>query len=229
MLYGSGINVATLLGLPSRERPGNPGNVSGKLSILNNQISISEAADQGMGILIVSVGDPEKPVEVEISGNTIRNTTQKGIHVRQIGGRARIERNIVTTNVVYTGPAPSYVDGILCACSGSYLIAHNLISVADPNGAGIRIKGCSVGGATERANITDNDVFMAAEGAVLGVASAGIEIKGLARGTVVQRNRIRGRARIGLSVAIDKAGIPTGNTFDRNDQENFSSPLTEGR
>jgi len=228
-LYGSGINVATVLGLPNRERPGHPENVSGKLSILNNQISVSEAADEGMGILIVGVGDLEKPVEVEISGNTIRNTTQKGIHVRQIGGRARIERNIVTTNVVYTGPAPSYVDGILCACSGSYLIAHNLISVADPNGAGIRLKGCSLGGATERANITDNDVFMAAaEGAVLGVASAGIEIKGLARGTVVERNRIRGRARIGLSVAPDKAGNPTGNTFGRNDQENFSSPLTEG-
>ena len=135
-------------------------------------------------------------------------------------GRARIERNIVTTNVVYAGPAPSYVDGILCACSGSYRIAHNLISVADPNGAGIRIKGCSLGGATERANITDNDVFMAAaEGAVLGVGSVGIEIKGLARGTVVQRNRIRGRARIGLSVAPDKAGSPTGNTFDQNDEE----------
>ena len=95
--------------------------------------------------------------------------------------------------------------------------------MADPNGAGIRIKGCSAGGATERASITDNDVFMsAAEGAVLGVGSAGIEIKGLARGTVVQRNRIRGRARVGLSVAPDKAGNPTGNTFDRNDQENFT-------
>jgi hypothetical protein len=227
--YGFGIYVATLLGLPNRERPGHPENISGKLSILNNQISVSGAADEGMGIFIVSVGDQENPVDVDIAGNTIRNTTQKGIHVRQIGGRARIERNIVTTNTVYTGPAPSYVNGILCACSGSYLIAQNLISVADPNGAGIRIKGCSVGGATERANITDNDVFMAAaEGAVLGVASAGIEVKGLARGSVVQRNRIRGRARIGLSVAPDKAGNPTGNTFDRNDQENFSSPLTEG-
>ena len=230
MRYGFGIYVATLLGLPTPERPGNPENISGKLSILNNQISVSGAADEGMGIFIVSVGDLEKPVEVEISGNTIRNTTQKGINVRQIGGRARIERNIVTTSVVYAGPAPSYVNGILCACSGSYLIAHNLINVADPNGAGIRIKGCSgLGAATERASITDNDVSMAAaEGAVLGVASAGIEIKGLARGTVVQRNRIRGRARVGLSVAPDKAGNPTGNTFDRNDQEHFISPLTDG-
>jgi hypothetical protein len=227
--YGFGIYVATLLGLPNRERPGHPENISGKLSILNNQISVSGAADEGMGIFIVSVGDQENPVDVDIAGNTIRNTTQKGIHVRQIGGRARIERNIVTTNVLYAGPAPSYVNGILCACSGSYLIAQNLISVADPNGAGIRIKGCSIGGATERANITDNDVFMAAaEGAVLGVASAGIEIKGLARGTVVQRNRIRGRARVGLSVTPDRAGNPTGNTFDRNDQVHLISPLTEG-
>ena len=227
--FVSGIYVATLLGLPSRQRPGNPTNISGKLAILNNQISVSEAAEQSIGIMMVSVGVAEKPVEVEISGNTIRNTTQKGINVRQIGGRARIERNIVTTSVVYSGPALRFVAGIHCACSGSYLIAHNLVDVADRNGAGIQIKGCSVGGATESASITDNDVFMsAAEGAVLGVGSAGIEIKGLARGTVVQRNRIRGRARVGLSVAADRAGNPTGNTFDRNDQEHFISPQPEG-
>ena len=226
---GFGIYVATLFGLPNRERRGNPGNISGKLSILNNQISVSETADQGMGVFIVSVGNLEKPVEVEISGNTIRNATQKGINVWHIGGRARIEGNTVTTSVAYTGPAPNYATGIHCACSGSYLIARNLIRMADPNGVGIRIKGCSLGGAIERASITDNDVSMsAAEGAVLGVLSAGIEIKGLARGTVVQGNRIRGRARVGLLVAPDKAGNPTGNTFDRNDQENFSSPLTEG-
>jgi hypothetical protein len=227
--FGFGIYLATLLGEPSRKRPGAPENISGKLSILNNRIGVSETADEGMGIMIMVVGDRENPVDLEITGNTIGNTTQKGINLRQVAGRARIERNIINTNVVYTGPAPNYAAGVYCACSGSYLIAHNLINVADPNGAGIRIKGCSVGGATERANITDNDVFMAAaEGAVLGVGSAGIEIKGLARGAVVQRNRIRGRARIGLSLAPDKAGNPTGNTFDRNDQENFSSPLTEG-
>jgi hypothetical protein len=62
---------------------------------------------------------------------------------------------------------------------------------------------------------------------VLGIENAGIEIKGLMRGTVVQRNRIRGRARVALSVALDRAGNPTGNTFDRNRQVNFSSPLPE--
>jgi hypothetical protein len=95
-------------------------------------------------------------------------------------------RLAVNASVVYTGSDPNYVAGIHCACSGSYLIAHNVIDVADPNGAGIRIKGCSAGGATERASITDNDVSMsAAEGAVLGPGSAGIEIKGLARDTAV--------------------------------------------
>src|SRR6478672_7207899 len=78
--FVSGIYVATLLGLPSRQRPGNPTNVSGKLAILNNQISVSETAEQSIGIMIVSVGVSEKPVEVEISGNTIHNTTQKGIN-----------------------------------------------------------------------------------------------------------------------------------------------------
>jgi hypothetical protein len=227
--FGFGIYLATLLGEPSRKRPGNPENISGKLSILNNRISVSETADEGMGIMIMVVGDRDNPVDLDITGNTIRNISQKGINIRQVGGRARIERNIVTTTVVYRGSAPNYAAGVYCACSGSYLIAHNLIDVADPNGAGIRIKGCTVGGATEGASITDNDVSISApEGAVLGVGSAGIEIKGLARGTVVQRNRIRGRARVGLSVAPDKAGTPTGNTLDRNDRENFSSPLTEG-
>src|SRR6478672_1289500 len=80
MRFVAGIYVATLLGLPSRQRPGDPANISGKLAILNNQISVSETAEQSIGIMIVSVGVSEKPVEVEISGNTIHNTTQKGIN-----------------------------------------------------------------------------------------------------------------------------------------------------
>lgn len=227
--FGFGIYVATLLGEPTRQRRGSPERISGKLSILNNRIAISETADFGMGIMMMVVGVPENPVEVDIVANTIRNTSQKGINLRQIGGQARIERNIVTTNVVYAGPAPKYAAGVYCACSGSYVIAHNVIDLADPNGAGIQVKGCSVGGAIENARITDNDVSMsAAEAAVLGLGSAGIKIQGLARGTVVQRNRIRGRARAGMSVVPDRAGIPTGHTFDRNAQEHLISALSEG-
>ncbi len=227
---GYGIYVATLLGLPNRERPGQPENISGKLSILNNEISVSEEADPGMGVFIASVGTLENPVQVEISGNTIRNISQKSINVWQIGGTARIERNTLVSSVIYTGASINFATGIHCSCSGSYLIAHNVIQVADPNAAGIRIKGCAFGGATDGASITDNDISMSAdEDAVLGLGSSAIEIKGLARGTIVQRNRIRGRARAGLSIAPDKAGSPTGHTFDRNDQKNFRSTLTEGK
>jgi hypothetical protein len=226
--FGLGIYVSTVLGLPTPERPGNPGNVSGKLSILNNQIRLDVAADRGVGIMIVGVGNLEKPVEVYISGNTTRDSTLKGINLTQIGGRAHIERNNVSMSVVSARHMGN--SGIFCAGSGSYRIAYNLISVADPNAAGIRIRDYpELGAAIERATITDNDVTLSApEGAVLGAGSVGIEIKGLARGTVVQRNRIRGRARAGLSMAPAKAGNPTGSTFDRNDQEHFIPALADG-
>ena len=57
----------------------------------------------------------------------------------------------------------------------------------------------------------------APEGAIFGPASAGIEILGEARGNVVERNRIRGRARVALSVAPDSAGVPAGNMLAEND------------
>src|SRR5207248_986086 len=86
-----------------------------------------------------------------------------------------------------------------------------------------------LGAAIEHATITDNDVTMSApEGAVLGARSAGIEILGLARENIAQRNRIRGRARVGLSMASDSTGSPAGNTFDRNDHANLISPLADG-
>jgi hypothetical protein len=224
---GYGIYIATMLELPIRQRPANPQNISGKLTILNNRISVSEKAFS-MGIMIVGVGDRENPVDLDITGNTIRNLSEKGINIWLIGGRARIERNIVTTSDTPGRPAFDHVTGVFCACSGSYLVAHNLIKVGDPNGTGIRVKGCAVGGPTEGASVTDNDVWMSvADDAVLGAASAGIGIQGLARGTVVQRNRIRGRARVGLSVAPDKAGNPTGSTLDHNDREQLISVLPE--
>jgi hypothetical protein len=224
-----GIYVSTVLGLPSAERPGDPGNVSGKLSILNNRITTGGAADHGIGIMVVNVGNPEKPVDVDISGNTIRDANLKGINVTQIGGQARIERNTVNSSV-YTGRAGSFIAGIHCGGSGSYLIAHNRIDVADPNMAGIRIRGYpALGAAIERATITDNDVTMSApEGSVFGVGSAGIEIMGLARGAVVQRNRILGRARAGLSVAPDKTGNPSDNTLGQNDFRNLVSACSDG-
>jgi hypothetical protein len=105
MTLASGIHVASLLGLPTPDRPGKPANVYGKVSIVNNEISVNEAADHGVGIMVVSVGDAENPVEVDIAGNTVRNANQEGINVKYIGGHVRIERNIVTSTTVYSGPA----------------------------------------------------------------------------------------------------------------------------
>jgi hypothetical protein len=230
MTSGLGIYVTTVMGLPTPQRPGNPGNVSGRLSILNNQISGVGEARHGMGIMVVNVGTAGNPVDVEISGNTVRDSSLKGINVMQIGGQAHLDRNTVIAGTVPTGPARGVVGGIHCGGTGSYVVTHNVIEVADPNAAGIRVRGYpALGSAVERATITDNDVTMSApEGAVFGMGNAGIEILGLARGIVVQRNRIGGRARVGVSVASDKAGIPGDNTLDRNDFTSLILPRADG-
>src|SRR6185437_5936277 len=135
---------------------------------------------------------------VDISGNTVRGSSLKGINVTQIGGQARVERNVIATGA-NTGRTGGRFAGIHCGGLGSYVIAHNLIDVADPDAAGIRIRGYpALAAAVERATITDNDVTMSAPaGARFGSGNAGIEVMGLARGAIVQGNRIRGRARIG--------------------------------
>lgn len=222
-----GIYVSTVIGLPTLERPGDPGNVSGKLSIVNNQITATGPADHGIGIMIGSVGSPQTPADVEITGNSIRNTTLKGINAMQVSGHTRIEGNTVTMSALNAGRTP--IAGIHCGGTGSYAVAHNIIEVADPDGAGIRIRDYpALGAAMEHATITDNDVTMSApEGAVFGMGSSGIEIMGLARGVVVQRNRILGRARVAMYVAPGKSGSPSGNTIDGNDVQGLVSPSAE--
>lgn len=84
MTLASGIEVSSVLGLPTPDRPGKPGNVSGKMSIANNEISVSEEAGHGVGIMVVSVGGTSKPVEVDISGNTVRNANEEGTPVDRV-------------------------------------------------------------------------------------------------------------------------------------------------
>lgn len=227
---GLGIYVSTVMGLPVAERLGNPGNVSGKLSIRNNQISGVGAADHGMGITIVNVGAVENPVDVNISGNTISDSSLHGINVMQIAGQARIERNAIATSVISTGRGGGRTSGIHCAGSGSYRIADNVIDVGDPHAAGIRIRDYpALRAAIESATITGNDVTMSAlEGAVFGKGNAGIEVMGLARGTVVRGNRIQGRARVGMSLVPGKIGEPAGSSFDRNDFRGLIAPAADG-
>ena len=68
---------------------------------------------------------PGAEVEAYVSGKTIRNTTEPAIALRRIGGRAYVERNVLSTgSVVGTAPRPR---AIRVVNTGSYLIAHNVI------------------------------------------------------------------------------------------------------
>lgn len=233
---GTGIAVNTRLNSPTTNQAGQPENVSGTLFISNNDIDVGGTADdETLGIVIFYAGkSPDKKVDTYISGNNIRNTTGRGIDFWQIGGRAYIGRNVITTGATMRpggGVGNSLVDGIKCAGSGSYVIAHNSINSAFPNGAGIRVRDLA-GAAIERAIVVDNDVTMSApEGTVFGNESAGIEIRGFAQGNVVLNNRIRGRASFALSVAVAVAaqggGIPGNNTFVLNDHEGFKASLAD--
>ena len=224
----SGIHVASLLGLPTPDRPGNPQNIHGKVSIANNEISVSEEADHGAGIMVVSAGDAKNPVEVDISGNTVRNANQEGINVKYIGGHVQIDGNIVTSTTIYSGPARGPIVAIHSLGSGSYTITRNQIEMADPNGAGIRARGFSGPGEMIQRTISDNDVIMSPpEESVFGPWNAGVDVRGFARDNVVKGNRIRGRARTALSFARD-GKVPAGYTLDLNDQKGFISTSTDG-
>jgi hypothetical protein len=202
-----------------------PENNSGTLSIVNNDGDVGgTAGDQTLGICVFGVGKtPDKKVDLYISGNNIRNITERGINVNQIGGQAHIERNAITTGAI-AGPSNGVQpDVIRAAGSGSYLIAHNSIVSEWAVGAAIRVQG-SVWSPEANAIVVDNDVTMSAPaGTVFGANSAGIEIRGAAQANAVLNNRIRGRARAALAVVGQKGGTPGNNTFVSNDFEGFQS------
>ena len=84
---------------PKTGQKEHPENDSGWLSILDNDIDVGgRADDQTLAICVFGVGEfAGKKVDLNISGNKIRNITERAINVNQIGGRAQIERNVITT------------------------------------------------------------------------------------------------------------------------------------
>jgi hypothetical protein len=231
---GIGHPVATAIFVGSNPVPPKPGqdeqaeNNSGALLILNNDIDVGgTAGDQTLGICIFGVGkSPDKTVDLKIFGNKIRNITERGINVNEIGGRAHIERNVIATGVI-AGPTNGVQPDVIHAVgSGSYLIAHNSIVSEWAAGAGIRVQG-SAWSPEARALVLGNDITMSApEGTVFGPNSAAIEIRGSTQGNVVRNNRIRGRARAALAEVGQKGGVPGNNTFASNDLEGFQASLT---
>jgi hypothetical protein len=219
--------------LPPNAGDGQPQNVSGTLWIANNDIDLQgTAAATYLGIVIFAVGrSPDREADLYVSGNNMRNSTERPLNIYAVGGRAYIERNVITTaGGAGVNVAPSG-DVIHIVGPGSFLIAHNIIDCAWASGqqAGIRLM-TRPGEPVSHAIVVDNDVNMSApEGTVFGVTSAAIEIRGSSDGNMVLNNRIRGRANFALSVAgstpgtADQTGVPQNTSFIMNDLEGFTS------
>jgi hypothetical protein len=168
-------------------------------------------------------------VDLYISGNKITNSNERPINIYSIGGRAYIERNVITTTgglgvLLMFDVNVRSGDVIHIVGPGSYLIAHNSIDCAWASGlhAGIRVQ-TRPGQPVSHAIVVDNDVNMSApEGTVFGATSAAIEIRGAGYGNMVLNNRIRGRANFALSVA-NQDGTPQNTAFIMNDLQGFTS------
>jgi hypothetical protein len=203
-------------------------NNSGGLSILNNDIDVGGTdGDQTLAICVFSVGKPpDKKATLNVLGNKIRNITERAIAVNEVGGQARIDRNVITTGFI-AGPSNGIQPDVIHAVgSGRYFIAHNSIVSEWATGAGIRVQG-SVWSPESNAIVVDNEIAMSApEDTIFGANSAAIEIRGLAQGNAVRKNRIRGRARAALAVVGRNGVIPRKNTFLSNDLNGFHASLT---
>ena len=218
---------------PNADQLEQAGNVSGTLWIANNHVDMqAQDGHNYLGIVVLAAGkSPDQEVDLYISGNRITNSNERPINVYAIGGRAYIERNVITT----TGGAGVNVapsgDVIHIVGPGSFLIAHNTIDCQWASGqqAGIRLF-IRPDEPVSHAIIVDNDVNMAAPaGTLFGSTSAAIEVRGAGDGNIVLNNRIRGRANFALSVAAsipgsaDATGVPQNTTFIMNDLTDFTS------
>jgi hypothetical protein len=225
-LPSSAMWIATTGGIPNPTDPGHPENVSGRLLIANNDIDAAggTAVDNVLGITMFSVGQsPDREVDIHVSGNDIKNVTEPAINFRRVGGRARVEGNVITTGPISSQRAPR-PEAIRAVNIGSYVIAHNVIHSQwpDPDAIGIGVFSQFAAWPIESAVVVGNEVTMLpADGTVFGTLNAGIDIRGFARDNVVSDNTIRGRARAAVAVDVFQGGIPANNAFDLNRFDDF--------
>jgi hypothetical protein len=227
--FGSlAIAIDTAGGAPSPTNPGKPENISGRLLIINNDIDVAGGMDldNTLGITVFSGGiSPGREVDLYVSGNHIRNVTEPAINLRRIGGRARVEGNVLTTGPISSRAAPR-PEVIRIANIGSFEIYRNRINCEwpDPDAIGIGVFSQFAAWPVEHATVLDNDVSMSPPfGTVFSVLSAGIDIRGFTQGNTVANNRIRGRARAALAVDDFKGGIPANNAFVNNRFDDFEA------
>jgi hypothetical protein len=213
---------------PSVSQPGQPENFSGALAIRNNDIDMAGAANTlALGIVLFAAGSsPDQEVDIDVSGNSIRNVTEPAINFRIIGGRANAERNTISTG----GVAGGTPDAIRVVGAGSYLIAQNSIDCGWGGGvaSAISVFGQSANLPQATAIVVNNDVTMSApDGTVFADNSAGIQIRGFAQGNEVLNNRIRGRARAALAVSGQNGGSPANTAFVSNNLDGFQASLAD--
>jgi len=229
---GAGIEVNTSGNPPTPAQPGHPENISGTLLIANNDIDVpGTALDNTLGIIVFSVGVPRAEVEVYVSGNSIRNSTERAINLYQVGGRAYVERNVITTSTIVgrsnimgcRGTDVIHVTG-----TGAYLVARNSVHSRWATGGGIRVDSQAKAWPIINAVVVENDVEMQApDDAVFDRCSAGISIFGPAQGNVVLNNRVRGRARAALALLSKPAGVPASSTLVLNRSGHFQASLAD--
>jgi hypothetical protein len=232
--HGSaGIGIATSLNPPTPMNPGKPENVSGTLFIVNNVIDVAggTALDHTLGVLMFSVGVPGAQVEVYISGNTIRNTTERSINLYHINGRAHIERNAITTSTILGNANVAFgrgTDVIHVTGTGSYLVSGNSVHSRWAAATGIRVQGQAAEWPIIGAVVVDNDINMdAPDGTVFDANSAAIDVRGNAQDNIIQNNRIRGRARAALVVANQTSEVTTNNHFILNRLAHFEASFAD--
>lgn len=214
---------------PIPSQPGHPENISGRILIANNDIDAgANPLGNVLGITTFSAGrSPDREVDLYITGNRIRNVTEPAINLRRIGGRAHVERNVITTGPVssQTTPRP---EAIRAVNIGSYVIAHNVIHSQwpDPDAIGIGVFSQVADWPMTDAVVVDNEVTMSPpKGVVFGDLSAGIGIRGFAQNIFVGNNRNRGRARAAVAVDVQNGGGPGNTAFVLNRIGEFNASI----
>jgi serine/threonine protein kinase len=225
---GEGIAINTRGEMPLPASAGTPEGVSGHLVIAHNDIDAigGTTHDATTGIMVFSVGrSPDREVDLDIIGNQVENTTGSTLNIRRVNGRVRVLGNTLRTSHV-AGPGGN--DAVRLVNTGSYLMANNSIECKWADAAGIAVFSQFAEWPMERAVVEDNEVLMSpSAGTMLGDSSAGITIRGFARGVVVRHNSVRGRARAALGVSAFRGGIPVGNALINNRFDNFEAAAAD--
>jgi hypothetical protein len=220
-LYGSDTAV-----IPTPTQPGHPQNIYGRILIANNDLDLAggTATDNVLGITTFSIGlSPNNLVDMYVSGNTVKNVTEPAINMRRIGGRARVERNVIATGPISSETTPR-PEAIRVANIGTYVIADNVIHSEwpDPDAIGIGVFSQFAAWPVTDAVVLNNTVTMSPpEGVVFGSYSAGIDIRGFVQDNEIGNNTIRGHARAAIGIDVFNGGSPADTALVLNRFDDF--------